>query len=180
MLSQEDDFSFLSSPSSSSLRYPLKVEKYYVLNRITCTEALDGINSLFEEFEVPKERVLNIPFEWTEYASLSTSGKNTTNTRWDGGVADPEANLWGIGKFTSSQQRENASPEEKTRKRALQNPKWAGMPDWLKLENQRKRDEMTRLRALEYTYHDKNLYAMNNVSLFRPLSRIISLGRQPD
>jgi hypothetical protein len=85
MLSEESDFSYLSSPTSS---YPLKIEKYYILNRLTSPETIDPILALFEEFEIPLERVLHIPFEWSEYAKQKV--------RWDEGVAIPD-NLWGIG-----------------------------------------------------------------------------------
>lgn len=86
MLSHEDDFSHFSSPSFSP--YNIKIDKYYVLNRITNDTAVEAITKLFTEFGVPHSRILNIPFELEEYKRQSM--------RWDGGVAGSK-NLWGIG-----------------------------------------------------------------------------------
>lgn len=89
MLSQENSFDFLSSAASS---YPLKVEKYYVLNRLTSPKIVDPLCALFEEFGIPQDRILSIPFEWSEYSKR--------RLRWDQGVASPD-NLWGIGQAES-------------------------------------------------------------------------------
>lgn len=86
MLSHEDGFSHFSSPSFSP--YNIKIDKYYVLNRITNDTAVEAIMSLFAEFGVPENRILNIPFEIEEY--------DQQGMRWDGGVATTR-NLWGIG-----------------------------------------------------------------------------------
>jgi hypothetical protein len=42
-------------------------------------------------------------------------------------------------------------------------------------ERKKKREMMHRLRALDFTYHDKNLYAINNVG-FGSLSVILISG----
>ena len=85
MLTQENDFSFLSSPAST---YGLKVEKYYVLNRLTSSTSIDPILALLDEFGVPRDRVLTIPFDWLEYQKHKL--------KWNEGVVSHE-NLWGIG-----------------------------------------------------------------------------------
>ena len=162
MLSHESDFSFIREGSRS---YGVNIEKYYVLNRITDDQALADIAALFHEFDVPPERVLNIPFEWHEYAKREL--------RWDGGVARP-ANMWGIaGPSWSSP---SASPSlgsdagtETARNgtsATLAQPehlKWAGLSEQQREDKQARWETLARLRAMEYTLHDKNLYAMNNV-----------------
>lgn len=86
MLSHENDFSHFSSPNFTP--YNLKIDKYYVLNRITNATTVETILSMFEEYGVPQNRVLNIPFDLEEYRKQEM--------RWDGGVAVGK-NLWGIG-----------------------------------------------------------------------------------
>lgn len=39
-------------------------------------------------------------------------------------------------------------------------------PDFLHSDDYRRFSKVAKLRTLDYTYHDKNLYAMNNVSIF--------------
>lgn len=154
MLTQESDFSFLSSRPGA--RYPLKVEKYYVLNRISDEDSLDGINALFEEYDVPSDRVLNIPFEWDGYRNASSKP-----IRLYGGVAQPDKNLWGLGSPVLHGIEETV--EEDLERRAVSNKRWTGLPMPEKLEKQTAYEELRKLRALEYTLHEKNLYAMNNV-----------------
>lgn len=141
MLENENDFSFLSSPSSS---YGLKVEKYYVLNRLTDPRTIDPLLALFEEYGVPSERVLTIPFDWDEYKKKGL--------RWDGGVAVRE-HLWGIGGVQEAEDLPiHADPVSDE------------LSEEERREKQAKRETLVRLRALEYTLHDRNLYAINNVS----------------
>lgn len=86
MLGHENDFEDFQNQSFTP--YNLKVQKYYVLNRITNATALASIMDIFSEFKVPQHRILNIPFEWEEYAKQQM--------RWDGGVTTSK-NMWGIG-----------------------------------------------------------------------------------
>ena len=142
MLAQESDFSFLSSPASS---YGLKLDKYYVLNRLTSPTTLDPILALFEEFGIPQDRVLTIPFDWSEYARRKL--------RWDEGVAGHD-NLWAIGGASTAPPPSLPAASDKSAEL---------LDDAERKEKQAKWETMTKLRAMEYTLHDKNLYAINNV-----------------
>lgn len=86
MLAHENTFSQFSSPAFSP--YNLKIEKYYILNRITNVTAVESILSMFKEYNIPESRILNIPSDLEEYRSQAM--------RWDGGVATAK-NQWGIG-----------------------------------------------------------------------------------
>lgn len=52
-------------------------------------------------------------------------------------------------------------------------------PDFLHSDDYRRYSKVSKLRVLDYTYHDKNLYAMNNVSLlvFKFLSAAFANSR---
>lgn len=66
-----------------------RIEKYFVLNRLVAPSHIANIRALLAEFKVPANRILEIPFEWEEYALRSL--------RWDGGVSDV-THVWGIGR----------------------------------------------------------------------------------
>lgn len=122
----------------------LRVDKYFVLNRIAEPEMVSAIIGLLKRYSVPDSRILHIPFRWEEY--------QRRDFRWDGGV---DALLgWGIG------------PQDETAKaRAALAALDPTAEDWEALqERRRKGEKLARLRALDFTYHEKNLYAMNNVS----------------
>lgn len=151
MLSHESDFSFIREDSRS---YGVQIEKYYVLNRITDDQAREDMAALFVEFGVPPERVLNIPFEWHEYAKRGL--------RWDGGVARP-ANMWGIaGPPSPDASTDTAADGTSARAAQPEHPKWASLSEQQREDKQTRWETLARLRAMEYTLHDKNLYAMNN------------------
>ena len=143
----------------------LRVDKYFVLNRIAEPEMVNAIIGLLHLYSVPDSRILIIPFEWDEY--------QLREFRWDGGV--DRAFGWGIG----------AAPVYKP---VFGDDKWRAVDPEEALENSiermadlleeadseeakalqakhRKSHTLARLRALDFTYHEKNLYAMNNVSL---------------
>ncbi|KAI5479538.1 hypothetical protein MNV49_003480 [Pseudohyphozyma bogoriensis] len=117
----------------------LRVDKYFVLNRISEPEVVSAIIGLLKRYSVPESRILVIPFSWKEYEQK--------DYRWDGGV--DEAGGWGVGNKTLDEPLFQMSAEE-----------MAGEGDF---DSRRKSAEtLRRLRALDYTYHEKNLYAMNN------------------
>jgi len=82
----------LNSPQLASL--PLKkIEKYYVLNRIVSPDLAQNVKSVLNSYGVAEDHVLEIPFEWEEYA--------LRDFRWDGGVADATG-VWSIGRAPRS------------------------------------------------------------------------------
>ncbi|GAA5995153.1 uncharacterized protein JCM10292_004567 [Rhodotorula paludigena] len=140
----------------------LRVDKYFVLNRIAEPEMVSAIIGLLHLYSVPDSRILVIPFEWDEY--------QRREFRWDGGV--DAAKGWGIGD----------APLEESTVSGNRPVKWhhveeEAVPDDLSIlleeadgdearvaeeHRLRKREMLGRLRALDFTYHEKNLYAMNN------------------
>lgn len=136
----------------------LRVDKYFVLNRIADPEMVSAIIGLLHLYSVPNSRILIIPFEWKEY--------QRREFRWDSGV-DLAAG-WGIGDSPF----EPATPYIEAA--AVKADEESGEHHWdldeevrhEKEQRQKKRDRLARLRALDFTYHEKNLYAMNNVRFF--------------
>ncbi|GAA6036583.1 hypothetical protein JCM8097_001237 [Rhodosporidiobolus ruineniae] len=137
----------------------LRVDKYFVLNRIAEPEMVSAIVGLLHLYSVPDSRILIIPFEWSEY--------QRREFRWDGGV--DASTGWSIGDGPQLQQ-------------SFGKKVWTPAPDqWttpsdlsILLEEadgdearaaaakKKKSETLGRLRALDFTYHEKNLYAMNN------------------
>ncbi|BGP04599.1 hypothetical protein JCM10049v2_000401 [Rhodotorula toruloides] len=139
----------------------LRVDKYFVLNRIAEPELVSAIIGLLHMYSVPDSRIIVIPFDWDEY--------QRREFRWDGGVE--HARGWGIG--------DGSAPTKKK-------PTWTQVPDNVQIPGdlsvlleeadgdearatvdalqakKRKAETLGRLRALDFTYHEKNLYAMNN------------------
>ena len=141
----------------------LRVDKYFVLNRIADKEMLDAIRGLLRLYSVPDSRVLVIPFEWEEYQKREF--------RWDGGV--DKLSCWGVGSGPTSPPA--AGPGSfALGKNSMANQAWkvadiavedAGTFDpAVAALRAKKKATLASLRALDYMYHDKNLYAMNNVS----------------
>lgn len=90
MLERESSFASALEPlAASNLSGVKRVEKYYVLNRISSIETLNAIRALLMEFRIPQDRILTIPFEWSEY--------ERRDVRWDGGVAEV-AGVWNVGR----------------------------------------------------------------------------------
>ncbi|GAA5857071.1 hypothetical protein JCM8547_007942 [Rhodosporidiobolus lusitaniae] len=137
----------------------LRVDKYFVLNRISEPEMVSAIIGLLHLYSVPDSRILIIPFEWEEY--------QRREFRWDGGV-DGAAG-WNVGDGPHLKQ----SFGKKVWTPA---PLKVKTPDELAIlleeadghearaaeAKKRKSETLGRLRALDFTYHEKNLYAMNN------------------
>lgn len=132
----------------------LRVDKYFVLNRIADPEMVSAIIGLLRLYEVPDSRILVIPFDWKEY--------QRRDFRWDGGVDVTPG--WGIG---------HAPLDPDAVDQRWQPPAPGDVVDGVviteeesKASRQRhvERRALARLRALDFTYHEKNLYAMNNVS----------------
>ncbi|GAA5878629.1 hypothetical protein JCM1840_003533 [Sporobolomyces johnsonii] len=140
----------------------LRVDKYFVLNRIAEPEMVSAIIGLLHLYSVPDSRILIIPFEWDEY--------QRREFRWDGGV-DAIAG-WGIGGAPvlrpsfGKDRWQIVMPEDVQRQ---QDQRMADLLEEADGEEakeaqakKRKSDTLARLRALDFTYHEKNLYAMNN------------------
>jgi len=125
----------------------LRVDKYFVLNRIAEPSMVSAIVGLLHLYSVPDSRILHIPFEWDEY--------ERREFRWDGGV--DKVLGWGVGDGTQKP-RDHVSVEDLDA--AVEETE---NHHHRERDERRKRSEMTsRLRALDFTYHEKNLYAMNN------------------
>ncbi|CEQ38852.1 SPOSA6832_00330 [Sporobolomyces salmonicolor] len=140
----------------------LRVDKYFVLNRIAEPEMVSAIIGLLHLYSVPDSRILIIPFEWDEY--------QRREFRWDGGV-DAVAG-WGIGGAPvlrpsfGKDRWQVVMPEDALRQ---QDQRMADLLEEADGEEakeaqakKRKSETLARLRALDFTYHEKNLYAMNN------------------
>lgn len=132
----------------------LRVDKYFVLNRIVDEDMVNAIIGLLRLYSVPDNRILVIPFDWKEY--------QRRDFRWDGGVDITPG--WGIG--------HEPLPDDGTEQR-WQPPspgEWINGVMVTEEESDAARQRhverraLARLRALDFTYHEKNLYAMNNVS----------------
>lgn len=117
----------------------LLVDKYFVLNRIADKEMEAALIGLLHLYSVPNSRIIVIPFDWKEY--------QRRDFRWDGGV-DKVAG-WGI----------SVNQTEADALRATMDP-----DSQIGEQEMKRKGESMRLRALDYMYHEKNLYAMNNVS----------------
>jgi hypothetical protein len=160
LLQHESDFSSLphagphpehhsksyGSGSGSRLRHVddaqggLRVDKYFVLNRIIDAQVLESILGLLRLYSVPESRILMIPFEMEQYERRAF--------RWDAGIDAFEG--WGIGGGVhSTPLAHDTDPGAgwDTRKTSAGD-----------------RHTLSRLRALDFMYHEKNLYVMNNVS----------------
>ncbi|GAA5916950.1 hypothetical protein JCM8208_001655 [Rhodotorula glutinis] len=134
----------------------LRVDKYFVLNRIADPEMVSAIIGLLHLYSVPDSRILVIPFDWSEY--------QRREFRWDGGV--DMARGWGLGDGTGDtsglpQKLYRADPEELAALLEEANGDEARAHEALQLRR-RKAETLGRLRALDFVYHEKNLYAMNN------------------
>jgi hypothetical protein len=95
MLSHESKFPpRVLYPRYPTAERPLRVEKYYVLNRVSSQEHTDAIVRVLTEFGVAGDHILKIPFDWEDF--------ERARFRWDGGVKDGNGstreNLWGIGR----------------------------------------------------------------------------------
>ena len=146
----------------------LRVDKYFVLNRIADQEMLDAIRGLLRLYSVPESRILVIPFEWEEYQKREFN--------WDGGV--DKLSCWGVG--SGPTEPPAAGPGSFAMgKNSLLDQGWkvvdiaaedAGTFDsTVAALRAKKKATLASLRALDYMYHEKNLYAMNNV---RPSSSL--------
>ncbi|KAK4700029.1 hypothetical protein P7C70_g6220, partial [Phenoliferia sp. Uapishka_3] len=142
----------------------LRVDKYFILNRIAEPEMVSAIMGLLARYSVPSSRILVIPFKWEEYEHR--------DFRWDGGVDSLLG--WGIGPQDEIAKARAAllaadippEPVEVLEQDALNanvdlDAFFSGTKPTPQ-ERKRKSEMLARLRALDFTYHEKNLYAMNN------------------
>ncbi|KPV78348.1 uncharacterized protein RHOBADRAFT_50824 [Rhodotorula graminis WP1] len=134
----------------------LRVDKYFVLNRIADPEMVSAIIGLLHLYSVPDSRILVVPFDWSEY--------QRREFRWDGGV--DMARGWGLGDGSGDtsglpQKLYRADPEELAALLEEADGDEARAREALQLRR-RKAETLGRLRALDFVYHEKNLYAMNN------------------
>ncbi|KAM0793454.1 hypothetical protein ACM66B_000897 [Microbotryomycetes sp. NB124-2] len=130
----------------------LRVDKYFVLNRIADQGMVNAIISLLQLYSVPRSRILVIPFEWEEY--------QRREFRWDGGVDVVPG--WGVG-----HERWHEDYPEQPWQPPQPGQEWDGQIVTAEESERiaRRHDErrtLARLRALDWVYHEKNLYAMNN------------------
>lgn len=147
----------------------LRVDKYFVLNRIADPEMVSAIIGLLHLYAVPDSRILLIPFEWDEY--------QRREFRWDGGV--DMARGWGLGDGSGDtgglpQKLYRADAEELAALLEEADGDEARAREALQLRR-RKSETLGRLRALDFVYHEKNLYAMNNV---RPVLSLLLTWRR--
>lgn len=146
----------------AGLEAGLPVEKFYVLNRLANVTQIESVRSLLRSFGVDEHHILDVSFEWDEY--------NQLGWRWDEAVgwADGMEAVWGVGRgegdHVDAAMKANSIPREADAA-ALEGTvveaevgEAARDEAWLK-----RKEAMARLRALDFTYHQKNLYAMNNV-----------------
>lgn len=153
LLQHEDDFKSLPSlipPQLSLAPYNqsssdhqtesrgtgLKVRKYYILNRIADETQLVQVSKLLLSSGVPEDRILTIPFEMAEYQKRPV--RSTQLLPPDLPTPDPHI----------PDQDRGLEQVDQNGREADEKRRWA----------------MSRLRALDSIYHEKNLYAMNNVS----------------
>lgn len=142
----------------------LPVEKFYVLNRLANVTQIESVRSLLHTFGIDDHHILEVSFEWDEY--------NQLGWRWDTAVGWGEGMeaVWGVGRGEGDHEemrdKAMAIPREAEVVAAKEGTVVEGMVGeqardeaWLK-----RKEAMARLRALDFTYHEKNLYAMNNVS----------------
>lgn len=166
LLKHESNFTTLTTPNLQ------RIEKYFVLNRIVSDTLLSRVKSILQEFNVPQERILEIPFEWEEYEQRQM--------RWDSAVADATG-LWGIGRPPSVEQMENELQDKQLTNQTFMASAldltngiffMANVRDTVeaterlpsqKGKRKQRVQSIGKLRAIDYTFHDKNLYAINNV-----------------
>ncbi|GAA6047811.1 hypothetical protein JCM3770_004654 [Rhodotorula araucariae] len=134
----------------------LRVDKYFVLNRIAEPEMVSAIIGLLHLYSVPDSRILVIPFDWNEY--------QRREFRWDGGVDNAKG--WGLGDGSGDtantpQKWHRADVEELSTLLEEADGDEARARDEYQMRR-RKSETLGRLRALDFVYHEKNLYAMNN------------------
>lgn len=137
-----------------------KVEKYYVLNRLSGEMRDSMLSILINEYGVERSHILEIQFDWEEYSRM--------DWRWDGGVESPFVG-WGVGRPSSLPPFDDEMTTEEFRMatecRDLTVSDDARLNEEIVQRRRRAESEgMGRLRALDYTFHEKNLYAINNVS----------------
>ncbi|BGP12656.1 hypothetical protein JCM10213v2_000573 [Rhodosporidiobolus nylandii] len=139
----------------------LRVDKYFVLNRIAEPEMVSAIIGLLHLYSVPDSRILVIPFDWSEY--------QRREFRWDGGV--DSATGWTVGdgphlKPSFGKAVWRLAPEGQASKTpddlSVLLEEADGEEARTAAAKKKKSETLGRLRALDFTYHEKNLYAMNN------------------
>ncbi|KDE08285.1 hypothetical protein MVLG_01548 [Microbotryum lychnidis-dioicae p1A1 Lamole] len=131
----------------------LRVDKYFVLNRIADAQMVTAIISLLHMYSVPDSRILLIPFEWSEY--------ERREFRWEGGV--DKVRGWDIGASNDDHEAQEAHRLLMEEHALAHNDAFSSHEHFEHhREGRLKKDVLTKLRAIDFTYHEKNLYAMNN------------------
>ncbi|SCV68806.1 BQ2448_927 [Microbotryum intermedium] len=131
----------------------LRVDKYFVLNRIADAQMVTAIISLLHMYSVPDSRILLIPFEWSEY--------ERRGFRWEGGVDKMDG--WDIGASQDDHEAHAAHRSLLEEHALAHNDAFSSHEHSEHLRERRlKKNVLTKLRAIDFTYHEKNLYAMNN------------------
>jgi hypothetical protein len=95
MLSHESTFpAQILYPHYPSAERPLRVEKYFVLNRLSSPELTNTIVKVLSDFGVDRDHILEVPFDLEDF--------KRARFRWEGGVKDGSGSsredLWGIGR----------------------------------------------------------------------------------
>jgi hypothetical protein len=153
LLEHEGDFEEISryinagsdSDSDRDLRgYKLRVKKFFVLNRIANQTQLSLVKNILKVHGVEEGQILVNPFVTDTYRSQPFNA--LPEIGWDSGLHS----TWGIDK-------EAAEPATIPKTIEEQNPTENSTGSY-------RGSNSDRWRALDFTYHSKNLYAMNNVS----------------
>ncbi|KAA1074148.1 hypothetical protein PGT21_008285 [Puccinia graminis f. sp. tritici] len=151
LLEHEGDFEEISryvnaesdSDSDRDLRgYKLRVKKFFVLNRIANQTQLSLVKNILKVHGVEEGQILVNPFVTDAYRSQPFNA--LPDIGWDSGLHS----TWGIDKEAAESATIPKAIEE-------QNPTENSTSSY-------RGSNSDRWRALDFTYHAKNLYAMNN------------------
>ncbi|KAI9608785.1 hypothetical protein H4Q26_004973 [Puccinia striiformis f. sp. tritici PST-130] len=151
LLEHEDDFEEMSrhisndSTSDSPFQasgYKLQVKKYFVLNRIANQTQLSLVQNMLKSHGVEEWQILVNPFINDAYRSQSFN--SLPDIGWNSGFHS----TWGVGKGPSGLAAITGVNGEQ---KSIETP-----------TKSHRGNNHDRWRALDSTYHLKNLYAMNN------------------
>ncbi|KAH9459834.1 hypothetical protein Pst134EB_008056 [Puccinia striiformis f. sp. tritici] len=151
LLEHEDDFEEMSrhisndSTSDSPFQasgYKLQVKKYFVLNRIANQTQLSLVQNMLKSHGVEEWQILVNPFINDAYRSQSFN--SLPDIGWNSGFDS----TWGVGKGPSGLAAITGVNGEQ---KSIETP-----------TKSHRGNNHDRWRALDSTYHLKNLYAMNN------------------
>ncbi|MBW0483935.1 hypothetical protein O181_023650 [Austropuccinia psidii MF-1] len=160
ILENESNFSHLPSiiPSRATAnRKPnLQVKKFFVLNRIANETQLKKVEDMLRAYGIEDDQILISPFDIKAY--------QTQPFNWSPAVGwNKEMNrIWGLDNQQAQLADAQFQPKtlpimDASLNFTLTNPDVT--EKWMKMRSE---FTMERWRALDFTYHFKNLYAMNN------------------